>query len=129
MRNIILSLVLLSACSAAQTPCQRVFSDGSSACDLPVMAEELDGKWCDPTPGRFLCFEAYRDAYAFISNECFETGDMSGGLEFMPHRKTHATRCFGQGEFYSASVDWTDTGLRLHITGENRPVVLSYVSK
>jgi hypothetical protein len=125
MRNIILGALVALGCSVNGIDDSR-FPDGSKR-DAPVMADELEGKWCDPRPARILCFEAYGGAYAWLGADCFETGLLFGGLEFSPDAKTMPSRCFGDLDLYSASVDWSDKGLVMHIDGESQPLSLTYV--
>lgn len=122
-RFIIATALLQLACSGVQDlDCTRIVP-----CHLPVMAQELDGKWCDARPAHLLCLEVYNgDSYAWLGSDCFEAGELFGGLEFVPYAKTVPSRCFGQGDLYSAGVRWTDTGLQLDIDGENGPLSLTY---
>ena len=127
MKHIILGALVALGCSVNGIDDSR-FPDGSKR-DTPVMADELEGKWCDARPAHLLCFEAYGGAYAWLGADCFESGLLFGGLEFSPHGKhiAPANRCFGEGELYSASVDWSNKGLVFYIDGESQPLSLTYV--
>ncbi len=81
------------------------FDDGSNACDAgPVMVDELDGMWCDA----LQCLDVHAGSYHWINARTWRVmseGELTGGLEFSP--------LGGDGIEYSASVDWTDTGIAM----------------
>lgn len=117
-----LGLVFVVCHTIGCSACRERFSDGSCASDSgPVMANELSGEWCEePRPnGSELCLRVHEQAgitepvYEWLGHSCVETGVLTGGLEFSPitHDKLN---CIG-AEFYSASVDWTRTGLEVFL--------------
>lgn len=105
-------------------PCERVAHDsaGNEMCaDSVIQSYELDGMWCtDANPGPALCLQVSQSSdsatarYLFSQGHgCFEHGSLTGGLEFSPD--TDSDTCLpgiGYG-LYSASGEWTATGIRL----------------
>jgi hypothetical protein len=109
--------------------CEARFDDGSCASDAgPVLAEELDGEWCEApkTDGSELCFVAHSNRYSWSSWKCRETGTLSGGLEFTPDNSDSALPvCISRG-FYSASVDWVKTGIEVFPDVGRKPLKLNW---
>lgn len=102
--------------------CTDRFADGSCASDSgPVMAHDLSGEWCEePRPnGSELCLRVHAQqgidepVYEWLGHSCVETGLLTGGLEFNP--VAHATLNCISSEYYSASVDWTRTGIEVFL--------------
>lgn len=108
--------------------CVKFFSDGSCMEPSgPVMADDLEGTWCQEPDnrGRALCLFVSDSHYTWASFDCNETGDLSGGLEFTPRHGS----CFGFSSLYSASVDWTNTGINVFVDtpeGISRKLALNY---
>jgi hypothetical protein len=126
MKSLILLASILSAiaCGAAQD-CSAVFSDGSSACDEPVLASELAGTWCDES-GRVCLTATVQGSYTWQSGGCLETGRLTSGLEFTPD--STSAMCYAiDDSLYSGSVDWTDTGLSVFLDGQPEALDLNYL--
>lgn len=124
MRISLLTLIL--SCAACNIDGDCTWPDGSSSCDAgPVLESELEGQWCTRDFGTCLTVvHTIRGAeYEWITPACAESGLLTGGLEFTPDGNG---QCFGPPGFYSASGDWTDTGLRLFIDAERAPLELYY---
>jgi hypothetical protein len=124
------SLILLASLSAiacgAASDCAETFQDGSDACDSPVLASELDGTWCNADQTVCLTTTLSPATYTWNNETCLEAGHLSGGLEFTPDYRSG--RCFGlTSDLYSASVDWTDTGIRVFLDGQPEPLDLNYL--
>lgn len=98
--------------------CTRRWPDGSCASDSgPVMASELEGSWCEEpdSRGAALCLSVQQSLdgrvwYRWGSWQCSESGMLTGGLEFTPVEGS----CISN-QFYSASVDWTNTGIEVFL--------------
>lgn len=131
----VLGAAAMLTCNGCQLPrpsdlaCARRFSDGSSACEAPVAAQDLQGKYCDATPGQYLCLEVTGDAahkaYHWSASDCEESGLLSGALEFNPFSNRNQTPlCFpetvtdGMPDLYSASVDPAPGGYTFYIDGQ-----------
>lgn len=109
---------LLVACAAVSSGVKCRFSDGSNSCDTgPVLATQLEGEWISDVSGEHLAIEprdneGVTDEHYIRSSEfCEEEGWLYGGLEFYPTLKTCALNAPNVLEPYSASVDWTETGI------------------
>lgn len=107
----ILAAILLSGCSAAT-------SDG------PLMHYELDGTWCTSAAPVETCLTVIHPTdsppassyYVLSRGLCYEQGHLTGGLEFTPD--TTSRLCLPNitsHSLYSASGEWTATGIRLAI--------------
>lgn len=107
--------------------CTARFPDGSCASDAgPVMSTEMDGVWCEEprADGSELCLVVHDSQYEWRGHSCTERGALSGGLEFTPTLpdssmsrymfRQHASPCISY-DYYSASVDWTRTGLEVFL--------------
>lgn len=140
----ILGAAVMLTCNGCQPPrpsdlaCSRRFSDGSSACEAPIGAISLNGKYCDATPGQYLCLEVTGDdkhkAYHWSASDCEESGLLSGALEFNPFSNRNQTPlCFpetvtdGMPDLYSASVDPAPGGFTFYIDGQ-KPYTLVKVA-
>lgn len=122
MKSFILLAILLSG--AACGVCERTAYDsaGNEMCaDSVIQSYELDGMWCtDSSKGPALCLQVSQSSgaptarYLFSQGHaCFEHGSLTGGLQFSPD--TDSDTCLsgiGYG-LYSASGEWTATGIRL----------------
>jgi hypothetical protein len=83
----------------------------------PLMAYELDGVWCDrESPQTCLSVIPSSPAahYVWQVGLCFETGRLTGGLEFTPATDSRLCLAPDYG-LYSASGKWTTTGIRLEL--------------
>lgn len=134
---IALAPLALTACNGCATlpqaapACTATFSDGSSACDEPTMAPELAGTWCR-SDTLCLAVKVGPDAahYLWTASDCLESGELSGGVEFLPGPTLDVARaCFAHSlDLYSASVDRIDAShIRLFIDGTTAPVELTLV--
>src|SRR5262245_45313319 len=145
MRPLFLTAFLLAGCAgtittnetsqsqpATDAACSERFEDGSSACDEPTFAVDLQGTWCRADT---LCLVVYENngetRYLWTASDCQETGNASGSLEFSPSPSTDLHRaCFAQRlDLYSASVDRIDGGIQLFLDGASEPVSLYRVGK
>jgi hypothetical protein len=94
-----------------------------------VFAKELVGIWCEPADsnGQSLCLQV--DAgmhYLWANFSCHETGVVSGAVEFTPQS---LSTCWGFTSLYSASVDFTETGINVFLDtpeGTYRKVSLEF---
>ena len=102
----------------------------------PVMAYELQGKWCttvgtDHMTGSEVCLTVDEPRgfipYTWTINggQCVENGRLTGGLEFTPD--TDSQLCLAP-EFgpYFAVCEWSATGLNCLVDGHNEALGLNY---
>lgn len=128
----VVAAIFAFACVRAQRGCET-WPDGSCKDDGLVYAQDLVGTWCQPADnqGRALClFVDDQQHYTWASFYCHETGTLSGALEFTPVVDyQERSLCWGFDTLYSASVDFTDTGIRVFIDspdGHTRRVDLEF---
>lgn len=122
----ILSALAVSGCTLE--PCDNPDSDGSNSCEPPVKAINIEGTYCTDANPQEICLTVIqpysnvpnapaRTRYLLSNGLCFEMGYLDGGIEFTPD--TTSRLCMpGVTEYglYSASGDWTATGLRLFVS-------------
>jgi hypothetical protein len=119
--------VWLQACVVASTD-RCTFPYGSNSCDSgPILATQLVGSWCSAVTSRgVLCLHVQEDhRYRFHSPLCDERGKLTGGLEFWPSTGDCMLSGRVYESVYSASGDWTYSGVRLFFDG-GRVVDLEY---
>lgn len=118
----VVAAIFSFACVRAQRGCK---DDGL------VYAQDLVGTWCEPADnqGKALClFVDDQQHYTWASFYCHETGSLSGSLEFTP-APNQESLCWGYDTLYSASVDFTDTGIRVFLDspdGRTRKLTLEF---
>lgn len=90
----------------------------------PLMHYELEGTWCTAADPVETCLTVIHPSnapptqsyYVIQSGLCFETGRLSGGLEFDPDTKSRlCLPNITRHMLYSAAGEWTATGIRLEV--------------